>query len=506
MARKSIRRALAAAASMVALVGITTSPALADSAQWDTLGTGQNFVAVSDDIVGVCAGDSQVRKGAPLTPDSGTLTSHKAGADVPRNWQTSQGNKDITSVVSADKSWIVAALYHLYAGSVSDSKLQAESFSWAVQSQLDAFGRFYMPALSDGGKLADRMLAEAEKIAGPYKFDVWASYESGKLQIQNIGVRGRSGWIPGLDVELRVIHPDAGEFLHTLKTKSEPIQFDLDADRPGEVQVEVKVLGLPSATIQIWEHPKYQDLVVVPLEGEPLFARGTTDIPIEKLQLQIETKVKNPVITDDEMPIDMVTVSAPSWPVDEAGNPVSVVVRAQLYGPMQQAPQLSDAPPEGMEPYATTYLTAAAEGTYETPQLQLEDPLEAGYYTWVVSALEQDQELNPHADSTAATLQSDFVSQFGIASETFQVVQTSSIEEPTEDAEQATTEPTEEPTPAPTDEPTEAPSQIENNIRQAGMLANTGAEDLIIPAIALALMGVGFLMFRIESRRQNQDA
>lgn len=531
MVRKRLQRALVATIGVAALIGVGAPHAMADEQPWNILGRGQAFVAQSGDLVGVCAGDDQLRKGAPLTPASGKFRDHAVGSAIPRNWSTSTGNKDISTVVSADKSWVVAALYHQYANTVSKNSHQAESFSWAVQSQLSAFGRFPMPTLSDGGKLARQMVANAEKIAGPYDFDLWVSYDSRQLHIENIGVRGRSGWIPGLDVELKVTHPVKGEIVHTLKTQGQPVKFDLDMELPGTVEVEAKVFGLPSDVLRIWEHSKHQDLIVVSGKGSTITARGSAVIPIENLTLGIETNVKNETITPDEMPVDLVTVSADSWPVDEAGNPVSVNIRAELYGPFETQPEQADSPPADLEPIATVVFPVQGVGTYETPELPLQSDLEAGYYTWVVSALAEDQDMtgkelendsegaasgvNAQADSslreegnqgtdepenlaagsTPATLLQDFISDFGIPAETFHVVQVE-IEEPTTEV----TEPTEEP--EPTEETTATPSRIERS--EVKMLANTGVENLAIPALALASMGLGFLLFRSESRRNTK--
>jgi hypothetical protein len=488
MVRKRFRRALAATVGVVALFGVSAPQAMADAQPWNMLGRGQTFVAQSGDFVGVCAGDAQLRKGAPLTPASGKFSDHQVGSDIARNWSTSTGNKDISTVVSADKSWVVAALYHLYAGTVSQNSHKAESFSWAVQSQLSAFGRFYMPTLSDNGKLASQMVAEAEMIAGPYDFDLWVAHDAGKLQIENVGVRGRNGWISDLDVELKVSHPVVGETVHALKTEGEPVRFDVDMDLPGTAEVEAKVSGLPSDTLRVWEHPKHQDLLVATGKGSNISARGTDVIPIESLDLNIETSVKNQSITAQEMPIDLVTVSAPSWPVDESGDAVVVMLRADLYGPFESQPEQVSTPPEGAEPFSTVVFSVQETGTYETPELALEGDLEAGYYTWLVSALAEDQAMEETTGFTPATLAQDFISDFGIPAETFKVIEVEVAEPPTE-------------SPEPSEEPTPAPSEIEKS--EVKMLANTGVEDLMIPALALASMGLGFLLFRSEGRSRN---
>lgn len=187
------RRILAASTALFATLTLSAPAALAAEEPWQLFGQGQLFVAKSGDYYGVCAGDDQLRKGAPVAPKDAAFKTYQVGQATPRNTATSIGNTDIKTVMSADKTWVVAALYHLYAKDVTKSGHHAKSFSFAVQSQLSTYGRFPVENLDDGGALARQMVAEAEKIAGPYTLKPWVSYKDGVVTIENLGVKAKLG-------------------------------------------------------------------------------------------------------------------------------------------------------------------------------------------------------------------------------------------------------------------------------------------------------------------------
>ena len=273
------RRILAASTALFATLTLSAPAALAAEEPWQLFGQGQLFVAKSGDYYGVCAGDDQLRKGAPVAPKDAAFKTYQVGQATPRNTATSIGNTDIKTVMSADKTWVVAALYHLYAKDVTKSGHHAKSFSFAVQSQLSTYGRFPVENLDDGGALARQMVAEAEKIAGPYTLKPWVSYKDGVVTIENLGVKGKAGWIKGLPMEVTFTHASAGEVKNTLTSAAEPISAQAEYSDPGEVSVRVKVSGLPADKINIWEHPEHQDLVVVPWGKSSLEASGTVSVP-----------------------------------------------------------------------------------------------------------------------------------------------------------------------------------------------------------------------------------
>ena len=273
------RRVVAASTALFAALTLSAPAALAAEEPWQILGQGQLFVAKSGEYYGVCAGDDQLRKGAPVAPKDASFNAYQVGQDTPRNAVTSIGNTDIKTVMSADKTWIVATLYHLYANDVTKSEHHAKSFSYAVQSQLSSYGRFAIEGLEDGGELARQMITEAEKIAGPYTLKPWVSYKDGLVKVENLGVKGRSGWIKGLPVEVMFKHASSGEVKKNLATESEPISVEAEFADPGDVSVRVKVSGLPANEINIWEHPKHQDLVVVKPGKSVLEASGSVNVP-----------------------------------------------------------------------------------------------------------------------------------------------------------------------------------------------------------------------------------
>lgn len=471
---KKLTRALGAFAAITAAVAVSAPVANATEPPWEALGFGQAFVLHSGDTYGICAGDAQARSGNSESPEDASFGTYPVGQAIPRNSETSFGNSDLQNVADADSTWIVAALYDQYAQTITESPLQAESFSWAVQNQLAAFGRFRMRDLPDGGKLAQEMLAGAQKVAGPYTLEPWVSYADGVVRMENIGVKGRAGWIPNLAVEVTFTHPVEGEITETLTTSTQPQSVEVPFNGPGEVQTHVHVSGLPASNIKVWEHPRRQDLVSVPKMKSELEASGKVTIPVSKLEVSIETKVREAVLQPGDTPIDQVTLSAPLWPTGTNGNPVSLTLRADLYGPLENKPE-QGAVPDGLEPLASTSFTASHAGTFETPALDIPD-LAPGYYTWVLSALAEDQHETEAGE--AAELASNVITDFGIPAETFLVE--SLAEEPA-----PSTSHIEQPTAKPT-APTEA----------GPMLANTGATDLLIPAIALALLGGGALVYK----------
>ena len=132
MVRKRLLRALAATIGVAALIGVGAPHAMADEQPWNILGRGQAFVAQSGDLVGVCAGDDQLRKGAPLTPASGKFRDHAVGSAIPRNWSTSIGNRIFPQsypLISRGWSWCASLREHGF-----KEYHQAESFSWAVKA------------------------------------------------------------------------------------------------------------------------------------------------------------------------------------------------------------------------------------------------------------------------------------------------------------------------------------------------------------------------------------
>lgn len=527
-----IRGALAS----LAITTFAFAPALAEPMIFNVTGRGNLLVAHYQEHAGICAGDAQTIARAKHGATDFQVVGHPVGQAVPRNLATSLGHHEVTEVMDASATYLVAALYHLYRPAPSDSELQAESFAWAVQNQLSSWGWFSTRAPSDGGALARQMLAHAKDWAGPY--EIRAEFKGAgapwDLQLTGVGVQSAAGkWLPGLSGTLTLSGPatfENGSATHRFTTEERPLAMPVRAGGSGEITAQITVDGLPAAQINILESTKHQDLISVGPNASSAHGRASITVEAPHLAVDFHTQVEAKTINPDETAIDNIFVTAEHWPTDASGQPLPLQLRARLYGPFQQAPVQSPHVPQDAPLMGEQMLTVHGSGTHQVslaPVAETAEGMEAGgqwpagHYTWVVSALGADQMAGTGEQETRVHLERDVVSAFGIPQESFEVVPPAPPAPPETPAAPPTppTPPVQTPTPpAPSTDVTTPPgvtipptSEVETTPPSQTpplhkpQLPLTGASDLLPTTVVIALAGISLTLLARAYRPTNHD-
>ncbi len=473
LTRYLIAGATLVCAMSVGMSVVTRTLAHAESHDFTVLGSGNLFVAYSDPIVGVCAVDHQGMVGDGASGVDFTRTTHPVGSAITRNRTTSQGSDDLTHVVDADKSYTVTALYHLFADNASSSTLESESFAWAVQQQLTGWGHFATDAPDDGGARGRQMIEQAQALAGPYTLSVAIEHTEDGLALTEPTLVGGAGQsITGIDLALHIDGPatfdDGTTDMSMMTGDAVP---PLVVTGVGQVSVTARATGLPSDHLDVWESTDFQDLVSVTPQSSSVETRATIDVLPDPADFTITTRVKADTMSATGAAVDVLTVTADNWPSDGDGKPVTVIARAELYGPFPTQPAQSESIPAGAPLAGSTTIEIAGPGTWETPELQPEQGWEPGYYTWVISTREDDQK--PVANGHRV-LAREHTSAFAIPEESFKVLP-----------------------------PSSPPNDVPPGDAPPKRLANTGPEEWIPLAGALTLVGAGLRLLAGARRRHH---
>ncbi|MDO5061061.1 MAG: hypothetical protein Q4D73_05465 [Actinomycetaceae bacterium] len=512
------------------IAGLAPLWSWADPYTYETYNPTYLAVATVGDMVGVCNGDRQGLVSGISGPVETNIASYPVGTTIPRNRQTMTGFDDVENVITAENTYRLASLYHFYVAEATQDRLHTESFSWAVQHNLEIFGRMHSLVPQDGGALTKEMLRKAELYAGPYTLPAQLNLSAEKrhITIENLGVKSHAGaWFPGAKLSLEVTGP--AEFTDaslqavqqsetTRKTLSiesgtNPQELKLRVTSPGEVTVTITATGLPADVIQIYEMEHFQDLITVPPVKGRLQTTLKTSANVSPVSLTIETAVAQNLLKPTDFVIDHITVGAAEWPQDFNAQPVLVNLRASLYGPFPAMPEQSADVPAGLTPVATQLVTVSGAGEYPTNPQKI-PILQPGFYTWVVEAKQADQ-IEP------TVLAREVKHPFGLPAESFEVTAPQTprppSEEPPGEQPPATPpvvtppapqppDPQKPPTPAP--QPPEAPAPtkpvppkphpqpLPAPQYSAPRLPQTGPVALLPLAVSALSFGTGLLCLR----------
>ncbi|MDO5721281.1 MAG: hypothetical protein Q4P06_01890 [Actinomycetaceae bacterium] len=513
-------------ALVAVILALTVPTALAQPLSFTITGSGNLLVAHSHPHAGVCAGDGQYIATERTPASDFEVVSHPVGETILRDFNTSKGHPNEKRVMEADTTYLITSLYHWNRPDPQDSKLQAESFAWAVQTQLPSWGWFSTRAPSDGGELAQKMLSHAMKYAGPYQLEPKVERQpDGSVAVTNVGVQAASGaWVPGLQGKLSLHGPAQFQNQQTtleITSATAPVQLPIHYNAYGEISVEITFTGLPANSIDILQSPAYQDLISVQPANTEISSKAGLKLLPPNLTVAFTTKVESERLRVDEPAVDNIFLQADNWPETIDGDPVELQLRAELYGPFSTPVDESEEVPQDAPLAASRMVTVTGPGTYqvrataeETGHL-LDGALptwEPGYYSWVVSALQYDQNTRGEGGYADFLLMPDVMDRFGIKEESFQVVTTDLPPVPPQGGDSPTPPETtppqggDSPTPPETTPPPEQtpPGESEDGSTtkvtappptEGKELARTGVSDLYLPALAIALAGAALKLF-----------
>lgn len=253
-------------------------PAIADSATFKIRGTGNLKVAYAADRAGVCNGDHE-RLSSQANLEY-TLARYPVGEDIPFNRATVSSRVPAdTTVADAEATYLIAALYHRFARGSAQDDQEAASFAWAVQTQLNSWGRHSTKPPADGGIRGRQMLAEARQMAGPHRLSLAFSVEDkpiteptvpqsqDQIYLTGLQVRGAHGFIEQLPIELELEGAasfDSGRKRAEITSGLQAQRLKVKVEQPGSVRVKARVRGLPSHHLEVFEIPQAQDLLTAP--------------------------------------------------------------------------------------------------------------------------------------------------------------------------------------------------------------------------------------------------
>lgn len=269
---------------------------------------------------------------------------------------------------------------------------------------------------------AAQLLQQAAAYAGPYRM--------GKPEIQ-VKPGSKQG-----TVRLPVPQSAAGRPLNGLKesiTLSGPAHFSskgqpktlitsseatvkeipIEITGPGKVSAQVEVAGLPPVTYEVWEHQRWQDLLIAGPNSQ-LSAIATTNAdPRQFFAVKTQTKSKmNPLEEGSELTDTILVTAEEKWGKNTGKDSwQTVMIDLSLYGPFSSAHGPGQIPAQA-QPLKTWKLPATPQNEQEAEKgvtiSNETDPFKidkSGFYTFVAAAHRDLQPENTY-------LKADYVPNF----------------------------------------------------------------------------------------------
>lgn len=344
-----------------------------------------------------------------------------------KTFEVKYQQKGSTVVFSAGQQYQVAYLLGKLRSAIDKGDPELAATVYAIHS---LSGRFTSKQIASDNikQRARQLLTEATSYAGPYRIDtpeikVATGSTQGTLALPVL--QSATGYpLAGLNETVTLSGPayfSGKNQANTLKlSSSESVQeVPIEVTAPGKVEVQVTAEGLPPVSYEVWEHPRWQDLLVA---GEPTQVSANAIADAEPRQFfNVKTQTQSRMISQEKgnTLTDEITVK----PEGEWGKKTgedswqSVMVDLAIYGPFSYARGPGQIPPEE-KPVKTWQITAtpsSAEEAKDGVRISNEkDPYLAekpGFYTFVAAVKRSSQPEGTY-------LKSDYVPDFFEEAET----------------------------------------------------------------------------------------
>ena len=353
-----------------------------------------------------------------------------------KTFEVKYQQKGSTVVFSAGQQYQVAYLLGKLRSAIDKGDPELAATVYAIHS---LSGRFTSKQIASDNikQRARQLLTEATSYAGPYRIDtpeikVATGSTQGTLALPVL--QSATGYpLAGLNETVTLSGPahfSGKNQANTLKlSSSESVQeVPIEVTAPGKVEVQVTAEGLPPVSYEVWEHPRWQDLLIA---GEPTQVSAIAIADAEPRQFfNVKTQTQSRMISQEKgnTLTDEITVK----PEGEWGKKTgedswqSVMVDLAIYGPFSSARGPGEIPPEE-KPVKTWQIPATPSNAEEAKNgvriSNEKDPYLAekpGFYTFVAAVKRSSQPEGTY-------LKSDYVPDFFEEAETQVVPFTSQI-------------------------------------------------------------------------------
>ncbi len=344
-----------------------------------------------------------------------------------KTFEVKYQQKGSTVVFSAGQQYQVAYLLGKLRSAIDKGDPELAATVYAIHS---LSGRFTSKQIASDNikQRARQLLTEATSYAGPYRIDtpeikVATGSTQGTLALPVL--QSATGYpLAGLNETVTLSGPahfSGKNQGNTLKlSSSESVQeVPIEVTAPGKVEVQVTAEGLPPVSYEVWEHPRWQDLLIA---GEPTQVSANAIADAEPRQFfNVKTQTQSRMISQEKgnTLTDEITVK----PEGEWGKKTgedswqSVMVDLAIYGPFSSARGPGEIPPEE-KPVKTWQIPATPSNAEEAKNgvriSNEKDPYLAekpGFYTFVAAVKRSSQPEGTY-------LKSDYVPDFFEEAET----------------------------------------------------------------------------------------
>lgn len=344
-----------------------------------------------------------------------------------KTFEVKYQQKGSTVVFSAGQQYQVAYLLGKLRSAIDKGDPELAATVYAIHS---LSGRFTSKQIASDNikQRARQLLTEATSYAGPYRIDtpeikVATGSTQGTLALPVL--QSATGYpLAGLNETVTLSGPahfSGKNQANTLKlSSSESVQeVPIEVTAPGKVEVQVTAEGLPPVSYEVWEHPRWQDLLIA---GEPTQVSANAIADAEPRQFfNVKTQTQSRMISQEKgnTLTDEITVK----PEGEWGKKTgedswqSVMVDLAVYGPFSSARGPGQIPPEE-KPVKTWQIPATPSSAEEAKNgvriSNEKDPYLAekpGFYTFVAAVKRSSQPEGTY-------LKSDYVPDFFEEAET----------------------------------------------------------------------------------------
>lgn len=420
--------AIAMITSALVITDQGTSQAAAPGAAWKNYGNSEMELnarkSTDGSKVAVCATDRQINSPRETWVNYQGRRIIGAGQEYrsnPATFEVQDEVKGTTVVFPAAQQYRVAYLAGKIRDAIDKGNPDLGATVYAIHS---LSGRLTAKQNSSAQikQRAQQLVEQAVAYAGPYRMaapevNIASGKTQGTLRVPVLqSAAGRP--LNGLNESVTLTGPAHFASKGEPKTITAPSvdvvkEIPIEVTGPGKVSAQVQVSGLPPVSYEIWEHPRWQDLLIAGPNSQ-ISTSAVTDVEPRQfftVKTQTQSQMK-PLAQGAELTDTILVKPEEKWGKNTGKDTwQTVMIDLSVYGPFSTARGPGQIPAEA-KPLKTWQLPATPQNaeeaekgvtiSNETDPFKIENP---GFYTFVAAAHRTLQPEDTH-------LKADYVPDF----------------------------------------------------------------------------------------------
>ena len=403
-----VAAALAMITSALVITDQSPSQAAEAGAAWKNYGNSKMELNARKSIdgskVAVCATDRQINSAREKWIDYqgrrviGSGQEYRSNADT---FEINDNVKGATVVFSAAQQHRVAYLAGQLRAAIDKGDPELGATVYAIHSLSGRLTR-EQNGSAQIKQRAQQLVEQAAAYAGPYRManpevNITPGETQGTLRVpvlQSAAGRPMNGLNESITLTGPAHFPSNGQSKTiTTPSVSGVKEIPIEVTGPGKVSAQVQVSGLPPVSYEIWEHPRWQDLLVAGPNSQ-IVTRAETDVePRQFFAVKTQTQSQMKPLEQGAELTDSVLVKPEGTWGKQTGKDTwqTVMIDLSVYGPFSSARGPGQIPAQA-QALKTWRIPAAPQNAEEAEKgvtiSNYSDPYkieEPGFYTFVAA-------------------------------------------------------------------------------------------------------------------------